>query len=192
MPEPSTADRRRARQREHLIDTALELFEAHGFDNVSVDQVAEAGDISPRTFFRYFDTKAAVVTGVLAEHMGMIGDLVVARPAEEPIDVAIREAAIEQLSRVGSSARFRRALRLMVGSTALRSGMVTGTPLEAVLTDAVGRRHPEFSPVEATTAAAIGTALLRQPVALLGFQADLDESVRTIREVFATSKRVWQ
>jgi AcrR family transcriptional regulator len=55
----------RARQRRFAMAEieriALDLFAEHGFDAVSVDDIVEAAGSSQRTFFRYFETKDAVV-----------------------------------------------------------------------------------------------------------------------------------
>ena len=49
------------RTKAHLQDTALRLFAEHGFDGVTVDQIAEAAGTSHMTFFRHFPTKESVV-----------------------------------------------------------------------------------------------------------------------------------
>ncbi len=62
-PEPPL-DRRarnRARTRRALIDAAIEAFAAEGFDQVSVERIADVAGVSPRTFFRYFPAKEDVV-----------------------------------------------------------------------------------------------------------------------------------
>ena len=49
------------RMRTALLETALNLFSAKGYDETTTDEIAEAAGFSPRTFFRYFPTKESVL-----------------------------------------------------------------------------------------------------------------------------------
>jgi len=55
--------RRRRRTVAHVEHVALELFARNGFAATTIDQIAEAADISRRSFFRYFASKEDVLLG---------------------------------------------------------------------------------------------------------------------------------
>ncbi|OIJ65683.1 TetR/AcrR family transcriptional regulator [Streptomyces mangrovisoli] len=58
---PGRRERKKAATRKALADAALELFLAHGYDQVSVRDVAEAADVSTTTLFKHFPSKEALV-----------------------------------------------------------------------------------------------------------------------------------
>jgi len=54
-------ERKKARLRQEIIETALRLFRAKGYENTRVEDVVQVLEISQPTFFRYFPTKDAVL-----------------------------------------------------------------------------------------------------------------------------------
>jgi AcrR family transcriptional regulator len=54
-------ERKKAKTRAAIREHAMRLFEQQGYAATTVDQIAEAADVSPSTFFRYFPTKEDVV-----------------------------------------------------------------------------------------------------------------------------------
>lgn len=67
MEKLSPAQRRKEAQRERIIAEAVRLFQERGgeagggFEATTIDAIAERADISVRSFFRYFDSKADVI-----------------------------------------------------------------------------------------------------------------------------------
>ena len=62
--------RKKARTRDAIADAAISLFLAHGFDQVSVNDIAAAAEVSKPTLFRYFATKEDLVLHRFADHNG--------------------------------------------------------------------------------------------------------------------------
>lgn len=59
---PEPLRQRKKRQNMAAVQAAaLRLFAAQGYEATTVEQIADAADVSPSTFFRYFSTKEAVV-----------------------------------------------------------------------------------------------------------------------------------
>jgi AcrR family transcriptional regulator len=57
-------ERKKARLREQIIETALRLFRKHGYENTRIDDIVKILEISQPTFFRYFPGKDAVLRDV--------------------------------------------------------------------------------------------------------------------------------
>ncbi len=54
-------ERKKARTRASIQEHALRLFREQGYPATTVEQIAEAAEVSPATFYRYFPTKEDVV-----------------------------------------------------------------------------------------------------------------------------------
>ncbi|MFC5910737.1 TetR/AcrR family transcriptional regulator [Streptacidiphilus monticola] len=84
---------RKLRTREALRDAALDLFVRQGYDATRIDEIAEAVEVSPRTFFRYFETKQDVLLSVVREASAVALAELERRPAAEPPLAALGAAA---------------------------------------------------------------------------------------------------
>lgn len=81
-------ERKKRRTREAVRLAAFELFEEHGYQNTTIEQIAEAADVSSRTFFRYFPNKTALL--VPDQLMEPIIERFLAAPVELPPIAAYR------------------------------------------------------------------------------------------------------
>ena len=83
-------EREKARTRASIREHAMRLFVQQGFAQTSVEQIAEAAEVSPSTFFRYFPSKEDVV---LADDLDpILLAALAAQPPELPPLVALRRA----------------------------------------------------------------------------------------------------
>jgi len=87
---PGLWERKKARTRAAIRQHALRLFREQGYDATTVEQIAEAAEVSPSTFFRYFPTKEDVV---LQDGMDLLwAEAVRAQPPELSPFAALRSA----------------------------------------------------------------------------------------------------
>jgi AcrR family transcriptional regulator len=120
-------ERKKQRTRAVLIDAAIELCLRNGYDQTTVEQIAAAADVSPRTFSRYFATKDAVFLTLIEDYVEQVTlELASIPPEVGPLE-ALRVAHVETLARVAtrptsrlSDDRIVLMLRVINASDALR------------------------------------------------------------------------
>lgn len=62
MPRPS--------RRDHLVQTALALFSAHGFHATGIDRILEQAGVSKKTLYNHFRSKDELILAVLKDYDG--------------------------------------------------------------------------------------------------------------------------
>lgn len=61
MSEGGLRERKKAKTRELIMREAFRLFRTQGYQATTIEQIAEAAEVAPSTFFRYFPTKEDLV-----------------------------------------------------------------------------------------------------------------------------------
>jgi AcrR family transcriptional regulator len=94
MPGPTKGrrDRKKNETRQALREAAHRLFAEKGFSGTTIDDIAEAADVSRRTFFRYYDSKEDLLRTDVADLLPVMLAALRRRPAEEPPLAAILNA----------------------------------------------------------------------------------------------------
>ena len=115
-------ERKKEQTREALVRTALKLFAKRGFDHVTVEDIATACDVSPRTFFRYFASKEdALFAESDAQKERLLVSLAEQPPGQSPLD-ALHAAMLELAEAyVAQRDTLRQRHRIVRGTESLRS-----------------------------------------------------------------------
>jgi AcrR family transcriptional regulator len=97
---PNRRERKKAATRARIIEEAILLFQRRGYQATTIEDITEAADVAPRTFYSYFDAKVDVAMAQFEEWSERHIAAMEARPSgENPFEMAT--ASLEQLSRMG-------------------------------------------------------------------------------------------
>jgi AcrR family transcriptional regulator len=121
-------ERKKEKTRQALIRSASRQFAKKGFEGVTVEDIAGACDVSPRTFFRYFGSKEDVLFAAADAQRVHLMNVLAAQPADVPPLRALQAAVLE----VAADYESQRDAIL------LRHRIVSATPS---LTSRVAERH---------------------------------------------------
>jgi AcrR family transcriptional regulator len=95
-------ERKKQRTRATLIDVAMKLCLKQGYEHTTVEQIAAAADVSPRTFSRYFATKDAVFMTLIEDYADAIAEEMASVPADVGPLETVRQSHIAVLTRVAA------------------------------------------------------------------------------------------
>ncbi|MEU5842586.1 mycofactocin system transcriptional regulator [Rhodococcus sp. NPDC047139] len=113
--------RRPSTSKEELASVGIELFVEFGFDETSIDDIAEAAGIARRTFFRYFPSKNELAWGNFDEHLAGMRASLEAIPEEVSLSEALTTALHEfNTFPDGENERHRARMRLILHTPALQ------------------------------------------------------------------------
>ena len=121
MNEPiGRRERKKAATRRALADSALRLFLEHGYDQVSVKEVADAADVAVTTLFKHFPSKEALVFDLDDDLEASLVATVRDRPAGQSIPAALRERVTRHQHQVAADERSDGMRRMVEDTPVLR------------------------------------------------------------------------
>jgi len=140
---PGLRERKKQATRRALGVAALRLAVERGLDNVLVEDIAAAADVSPRTFNNYFASKHEAICTLGVDRARRIGDALRGRPAAEPLWDAVTEAVLQHYD--GADGVPDRAwiagLRLVMGAPELQGEYLkVDAEMQRILAEAIAER----------------------------------------------------
>jgi AcrR family transcriptional regulator len=126
--EPGLRERKKARTRQLIADTARHLFAERGFDRVTVSEIAREAEVSEKTVYNYFPTKEDLFYHRLDAFESELLGAIQARPPGESVLAAFQRFLLEPrgalATRNADEAReaqqqLRTITRIITGSPAL-------------------------------------------------------------------------
>jgi len=139
---PGLRERKKLATRQVIGGTAFRLAMERGLENVTVEDIAEAAGVSPRTFNNYFASKPEAIAAIGVDRAVRIGATLCARPAAEPLWDAITAAVLEHYDDVPSpTGEWRDGMRAVLLSPPMRGEYLkTNAAMQRALSEAIAQR----------------------------------------------------
>ena len=102
MPSTGLRERKKARTRRLIADTAARLFAERGYEHVAVTDVAREAEVAEQTVYNYFPTKEQLVTDREGQIESRLCDLIRSRPPAMTPVAAIRAFVLESVAGIRS------------------------------------------------------------------------------------------
>jgi AcrR family transcriptional regulator len=154
---------KKERTRKALSQAALTLFARQGFERTTVEEIAAACEVSPRTFFRYFATKEDVLFSDADERMQQLVDAIAtSAPGVTPLQ-AIRTGVLSLVGQYEHDREQMQARAQVFESTeALRVRKAERMPaFEQSIVELLSDANPRRDDFGLRLVVAAGTAALR-------------------------------
>jgi AcrR family transcriptional regulator len=88
-------ERRKRETRRLIAESGMALFLVHGFDNVTVSEIAEHAGVSRMTVFNYFQRKEDILFDRIEDGFELSAQVLANRPVGETIAAAARRTMVE-------------------------------------------------------------------------------------------------
>lgn len=138
------------RTRQRMTDVALELFLRDGFDETTMEQIAERAEVGTTTLYRYFPTKDQLLLDPLVEAIDPAPYLR-ARPTDELLEISLGEALLAAAAAFDDAGSRIAEMRRLVDAAAVPRAKLWDRfrtlreDLENVIADRMGRDAGDLS-----------------------------------------------
>ena len=102
MASPGLRERKKARTRQLIADTAARLFAERGYEHVAVTDVAREAEVAEQTVYNYFPTKEQLVTDREQQIEDRLCDLIRSRPPGVTPAAAVRDLVLGSVTGIRS------------------------------------------------------------------------------------------
>lgn len=155
-------ERRRAATRRLVADSALRLALEHGAESVTVEQISDAADIAPRTFFNYFGTKEDALLPAKEAKLDGLREALAGQPdAGDPVTGAWRALTVWALGGELASADALARIRLALQSPSLNPRYLARyAAIEGVIAEHLSERLGSVGDAAVLRGSALAAALV--------------------------------
>jgi AcrR family transcriptional regulator len=176
--------------RDAIWDAAIELFAEKGFDETTVDDIAEAAGTSRRSFFRYFQSKSDLMAQDIVSYGTSLADAIRSCPPACSLPVVFRRTVLQAAQLSAAHPRTRQIMEIAAKYPAAREAQIARVAeVQEQLAEAFAERCRLGGGNEMMARVMAGLTLSLLSVTFRSWFADGQNDIAsTVDQVFATVK----
>lgn len=134
---PKRSDDFKAGRREAILEAAMRLFIAQGYDRTTMREIAAEAGVSTGAIYVYFETKAAMLQSICAEETALeraelLDAIRSAAPGDDPVAVGLGAAFRRSIDGTAAQRREREQMHLLLQYEATRDPAFGATMREMI------------------------------------------------------------
>lgn len=193
MSPPATSglrERKRAETRQRLERAALSLFLAHGFEETTIDDIAEAAGISRRSFFHHYASKDELLFRPAEQGDAALAAVLAAQSPDEPVLAQFEKAMLLLIERYATAESYDVAALIRRTPSLQARKQANYARSEAAALAALAAQGRDVENVELRIAVMAAVGILRIAAERWVAGDDPEALARYVRDGFAALRRV--
>ena len=189
---PTLQARKQEVVRDAIWDAAVDLFVEKGYDETTVEDIAQAAGISRRSFFRYFSSKSDLMAQGIVNYGDYLTEAIAACPPGCPLAEVFRRTVTQVAEMSAAKARTKKIMQVALTYPAAKEAQISRmAELQERLAGAFARRCRESGEADLMPGILAGLTLSFLGVTFRAwFEHGQQDISATVNEVFATLARL--
>ena len=191
---PTLQARKQQLVRDAIWDAAMDLFGEHGFDETTVEGIAERAGVSRRSFFRYFSSKNDLMAQGVVDYGTDLTGAVDACPAAYSLNEVFRATVIRIARQSAAHPRTRKIMRIAAKYPAARAAQLARmAEVQDQVAEAFARRRWKGAKDDLTPSILAGLTLSVLSLAFRAWSERGQPDISAIvKQIFTTLGRLMQ
>jgi AcrR family transcriptional regulator len=145
--------------RNAIWEAATDLFDEKGYDETTIEEIAERAGVSRRSFFRYFSSKSDLMAEGVVGYGVYLTDAIGSCAAACPLQDVFRHTVLQVARQCAAHPHTRKVMRIAAKHPAAKEALSRTLELEARVEEAYARRSEERAAGDYTPAILAGLTL---------------------------------
>jgi AcrR family transcriptional regulator len=185
---PTLQERKHALVRTAIWEAATDLFAEQGYDETTIDDIAQKAGVSRRSFFRYFASKSDLMASGIFDFGTLLTEAIDACPPEYSLSEVFRQTVFQVAEKCAALPHTRKIMQIAAKYPAAQEAHQSrAAELQERVENALARRTGE------ALAAGMVAGLIVSVLAVIfraWFESGRQEISATVNQVLATLARL--